>query len=192
MENKTNIYTKILAAKQHISMSEMKKEGWNDYSKYAYFTPDQINKLVFLACQESDLLTLFSLKRNEHGEYGELVIIDLETGEKETIEMATAIPSITATNAAQQLGGCVTYTERYLKMTTFGTSDNTLDPDNSSNTKKTNTEPIDDKKWLNKNTKDWTNAVAKLKAGTVKIADIKKVYKMRKDFEEDLIKQSKL
>ena len=114
MESK--IYGKIMAAKQHISMSEMRKEGWNEFSKYNYFTPDQINKLVFLACQESNLLTLFSLKRNEHGEFGELLIIDLETFEKEIITMATAIPSITATNAAQQLGGCVTYTERYLKM----------------------------------------------------------------------------
>jgi len=186
------IYKKILAAKQHISMTDMKKEGWNDYSKYKYFTPDQINKLVFLACQDANLLTLFSLKRNEFGEYGELVIIDLETDEKETITMATAIPSITATNAAQQLGGCVTYTERYLKMTTFGISDNTLDPDNVDNAKKPNasSNEVNEKKWLNKNTKDWTNAVAKLKAKTIKMEDIEKVYKMRKDFKDELIKQS--
>jgi len=182
------IYKKILAAKQHISMSEMKKEGWNEYSKYHYFTPDQINKLVFLACQEASLLTLFSLKRDQFGEIGELTLIDLETFEKEVITMATAIPSITATNAAQQLGGCVTYTERYLKMTVFGISDNTLDPDSKDLTK----HPVkeDNKKWLNKNTKDWTNAVAKLKAKTVTMKEIEAAYKMRKDFKEELIKQS--
>lgn len=184
------IYKKILAAKQHISMSDMKKEGWNEYSKYHYFTPDQINKLVFLACQETSLLTLFSLKRNEFGEYGELVIIDLETNEKEVITMATAIPSITATNAAQQLGGCVTYTERYLKMTAFGISDNTLDPDSKKQETKKETPVVDEKKWLNKGTKDWTNAVAKLKAKTVTMDDILKVYKLRKDFQTDLINES--
>ncbi|MDA3779663.1 MAG: ERF family protein [Bacteroidales bacterium] len=182
------IYKKILAAKQNISMTDMKKEGWNDFSKYAYFTPDQINKLVFLGCQESELLTLFSLKRNQHGEYGELAIIDLETGEKEIITMATAIPSITATNAAQQLGGCVTYTERYLKMTAFGISDNTLDPDTSNNTKKTNTAPADDKKWLNKNTDAWDNVVKKLKDKKITMQDITDVYKMKKELKDELKK----
>ena len=51
--------------------------------------------------------------------------------------MASAIPDITATNAAQQLGGCMTYTERYLKMTAFGIVDNSLDPDTTENTEST-------------------------------------------------------
>lgn len=104
--------------------------------------------------------------------------------------MATAIPSITATNAAQQLGGCVTYTERYLKMTAFGISDNTLDLDSKKQETKKETAVADEKKWLNKNTKDWTNAVAKLKAKTVTMDDILKVYKLRKDFQADLINES--
>ena len=50
--------------------------------------------------------------------------------------MASAIPEIKATNIAQQLGGCVTYTERYLKMSLFGITDNQLDFDTTENTKK--------------------------------------------------------
>lgn len=188
---KIEVYKKIQAAKQHISMSEMKKEGWNEYSKYHYFTPDQINRLVFLACQETKLLTLFNLKRNEYGEFGELTIIDLETGEKECVEMSTAIPQITATNAAQQLGGCVTYTERYLKMTVFGISDNTLDPDTTENTQKTS-KNTDDKKWLNKGTKDWKNVVAKITSKQITMKDVLSVYKMKKELKEELETLSKI
>ena len=68
--------------------------------------------------------------------YGRLTVYDLESGEKLTAEMATAIPEIKATNIAQQLGGCVTYTERYLKMSLFGITDNQLDFDTTENTKK--------------------------------------------------------
>ena len=68
--------------------------------------------------------------------YGRLTIYDLESGEKLTTEMASAIPEIKATNIAQQLGGCVTYTERYLKMSLFGITDNQLDFDTTENTKK--------------------------------------------------------
>ena len=50
--------------------------------------------------------------------------------------MASAIPEIKATNVAQQLGGCSTYTERYMKQSMFGITDNQLDFDTTENTKK--------------------------------------------------------
>lgn len=131
------LLTKLAKAKQEIMSTSMKKEGQNKFSNYNYFTPEQINKLVFSACNNNGLLTTFDLKRDEKGEYGVLTVYEVETGEKIQLEMATAIPEIKATNVAQQLGGCMTYTERYLKTSCFGIAEGHLDFDTTENTKKT-------------------------------------------------------
>ncbi len=130
------LLNKLASAKAEIKATKLKKEGKNTYSNYEYFTPSQIEFLVASACHNNKLLTSFDLIRNELGVYGRLTVYDLESGEKLTAEMATAIPEIKATNIAQQLGGCVTYTERYLKMSLFGITDNQLDFDTTENTKK--------------------------------------------------------
>ena len=130
------LLNKLASAKAEIKSTKLKKEGKNTYSNYEYFTPSQIEFLVATACHNNKLLTSFDLIRNDLGVYGRLTIYDLESGEKLTTEMASAIPEIKATNIAQQLGGCVTYTERYLKMSLFGITDNQLDFDTTENTKK--------------------------------------------------------
>ena len=130
------LLNKLASAKAEIKATKLKKEGENTYSKYSYFTPSQIEFLVATACHNNKLLTSFDLIRNDLGVYGRLTIYDLESGKKLTTEMASAIPEIKATNIAQQLGGCVTYTERYLKMSLFGITDNQLDFDTTENTKK--------------------------------------------------------
>lgn len=130
------LLNKLASAKAEIKSAKLKKEGKNTYSNYEYFTPSQIEFLVATACHNNKLLTSFDLIRNDLGVYGRLTIYDLESGEKLTTEMASAIPEIKATNIAQQLGGCVTYTERYLKMSLFGITDNKLDFDTTENTKK--------------------------------------------------------
>ena len=132
------LLNKLAAAKAEIKSTKLKKEGKNTYSNYEYFTPSQVELLVATACHNNKLLTSFDLIRNELGVYGRLTVYDLESGEKLTSEMASAIPEIKATNIAQQLGGCVTYTERYLKMSLFGITDNRLDFDTTENTKKQN------------------------------------------------------
>jgi len=132
-----NLYSKLAKAKQHIKTNPTKKAGRNKFSNYDYFTPEQVEMLVFEACQDAKLITIFNLKRNEFGEYGELTIADIESNDSLVVTMATAIPDIKATNISQQIGGCMTYTERYLKMSTFGITENSLDPDTTENTKKT-------------------------------------------------------
>lgn len=130
------LLNKLAAAKAEIKATKLKKEGKNTFSNYEYFTPSQIEFLVANACHANKLLTSFDLIRNELGVYGRLNLYDLESGENLSTEMASAIPEIKATNIAQQLGGCVTYTERYLKMSLFGITDNQLDFDTTENTKK--------------------------------------------------------
>lgn len=130
------VYSKLAKAKNQIANTKMEKAGENSFSKYKYFTPEQVAQLVQKACDENWLITVFSLKRNEYGEYGVLSVIDIDDWSEVAVEWATAIPEIKATNVAQQIGGCMTYTERYLKMSLFGIVDNNLDFDTTENTAK--------------------------------------------------------
>jgi CRISPR/Cas system CMR subunit Cmr6 (Cas7 group RAMP superfamily) len=149
---------KIAQAKKEIKESKLKKEGKNTYSNYEYFTPSQIEYLVQSVCNTNQLMTKFDLKRNELGVFGVLTIFDLETGDSLNFEMATAIPEIKATNIAQQLGGCVTYTERYLKTSAFGITENSLDFDSQDNRPKVDTDKrIADCKTQGDLTKLWND-----------------------------------
>ena len=120
---------KISAAKKEIKETKLKKEGTNKFSNYDYFTPSQIEFLVQQVCQSQKMLTKFDLIRDSLGVFGVLTIFDCETKDKLEYTMASAIPEIKATNISQQLGGCMTYTERYLKTSAFGITDNNLDFD---------------------------------------------------------------
>jgi hypothetical protein len=140
---------KIAKAKKEIKETKLKKEGKNTFSNYDYFTPSQIEFLVQSVCNSNQLMTKFDLKRNELGVFGVLTIFDLETGDSLNFEMATAIPEIKATNIAQQLGGCVTYTERYLKTSAFGITDNNLDFDSQDNRVKNDEPKLDQTEILN-------------------------------------------
>lgn len=154
------ILKKIAKAKNQIKEIKLKKTGWNDYSKYNYFLPEQVEKIVSDACKSNNLITKFDLKRNEFGEYGILTIYDIDSNENMKYEMATAIPDIKATNIAQQLGGCVTYTERYLKMSAFGIVENDLDFDNFNN-KNNLKKDEDNRPWLTE--KQFQNAIARIR-----------------------------
>lgn len=170
------IYKKIAEAKKLIRNTKVKKAGYNEFSKYDYFLPEQINEMVADVCEKTGLDTKFDLTRDKHGIYGTLQIIDIETGEKSEYMMATEIPIITATNAAQQSGGLMTFTHRYLKMAAFDISDNTLDFDTETK-KKSKTEKKEysessnltpdgkEKVWLKKGTIGFDNAVQALKDG---------------------------
>jgi len=142
-----SILEKLANAKLSIAQTKISKEWSNDFSHYEYFTPSQVAWLVQKVCNENKLYTKFDLKRDEYGVYGVLTVYDIEDWSFIQFEWATAIPEIKATNVAQQIWGCMTYTERYLKMTAFGITDNSLDFDTTENTKK-----VAEKKDI---TKDW-------------------------------------
>ena len=130
------ILEKLNKAIEIIKKSDLKKKGKNTFSKYDYFTPEQVSELVINACHEVKLYPKFDLVRNELGITGILAIYDIETDEP-PIEfvMASAIPEIKATNISQQLGGAMTYTKRYLLMNAFDIVDNRLEFDTDENTK---------------------------------------------------------
>jgi len=130
-----NITEKLLEARKKIKETSIKKEGTNTYSKYDYFTPSQVSELVNDVCQELKIITLFSLEKDEFGLYGHLAIVDTESKDKHQMEfqMRTEMPTITATNMTQQMGGCETYTKRYMLMSAFDITDNNLDFDSQDN-----------------------------------------------------------
>jgi len=124
-----NVLKKLQEARLVIFNSELKKAGRNDYSKFDYFTPEQVERLVDNACSKTNTIVLCNLKADEFGLYQTLDFIDIDSDEQISFEMRTKHGAITATNEAQQMGGTDTYSERYIKMKVFQIKDNNLDPD---------------------------------------------------------------
>jgi hypothetical protein len=181
------ILKKIAKAKSLIKATEMKKAGKNTYSNYDYFLPEQIEKLVSDACEEVGLLTKFDLKKAGEDYTGYLTIYDIDTDESLIYEMSTAIPNIKATNVSQQLGGAMTYTERYLKTSAFGIADNSADFD-SHKPEKEASKPTTGRPelWLNPGTPEWEKAIEYLREGGT-INEIEKKYRLSKVNKEKLI-----
>ena len=143
------ILIKIQNVITRIKESEINKLGKNDFSGYEYFTPEQIESIVSSECLAEKLFYKFDLIRNELGIFGQLSVYNLEDEKSEPIvyDMASDIPVIKATNVAQQLGGSMTYTKRYLMMNAFNITDNNLDHDTTQNTQKREEVQIN---WLTK------------------------------------------
>jgi len=179
-----NVLSKLAAARVFIKSHPIKKDGRNEFSKYDYFTPEIVSKLVNDACVESNIICLFSLKQDALGYYGEITTTDLETGEQVITEMRTAKPQITATNETQQMGGMNTYAKRYALMSLFDIEDNTIDFDSQDNSKQAKQEP--DLPWLNENTAEFNGAVEKMKAGKSSIEALRKFFKISKKIETRL------
>lgn len=200
---KIKLYNKLHAARKYIKTCDMEKKGENTFSHYKYFTPEQISELVFLASEDQKILPMFSLMKNEHGHYGVLIIQDLESESFIQFEMSSGIPEIKATNITQQLGGAVTYTERYLLMTAFDIKDNSLDPDDTKNTEKTaksggsKQAPSPEQKekpWLNK-WRDtdkkmvfdsYKNLIKEAKEKGMGVAELRDHYKISKEMATEL------
>lgn len=202
MENEQKaVFQKIDEAIEIIKKSDLKKLGHNDYSNYDYYTPEQVDKLVYEACKNVRLHNKFELLRNELGIYGQLEVIDLKNGNKETYTMASDIPLIKATNTSQQLGGAMTYTKRYMLMNVYNIVDNNLDfdgqtPEKKGDSKKEKEE--DNKKWLNKWNKDKTQVLANyvkvLKGAKEKglgVKELREFYKISNPVADELEKDLK-
>lgn len=184
------VLNKIHNARQIIKKSDLKKAGRNDFSKYDYFTPEQVDKLVTDACTEVKLFNKYQLVRTDLGLVARVEVFDLESDEKETFELATDIPEIKATNIAQQLGGAVTYSKRYLLMSIYDITENALDFDSQKPQPKKEYKD-DGKAWLNTGTPEWKEAVKYVNEhGDEGLRKIKTKYKLSKSNQEKLISEA--
>ena len=137
-----NVLRKLQEARLAVYNSDLKKSGRNDYSKFDYYTPEQVERLVDGACSKTNTIILCNLKADEFGLYQTLKFIDLDSLEEIDFEMRTKHGSITATNETQQMGGTDTYSERYIKMKVFQIKDNNLDIDSQDNRPKEVKQPV--------------------------------------------------
>jgi hypothetical protein len=197
-ESSLKVLVKLKACRAAIKASDLRKVGWNKYSEYPYYTPEQVDKLVYDACLSEGLFNKFSLIRDANGLHGWLKVIDLESGESESFQAATEMPVITATNASQQMGGCMTFTNRYLLMSVYDIVENALDFDSQDNRnnepKKTKAQPNEltvvpdeqEKPWLNEDMPAFQKAREAISIGAKKLSDIRKVYKVSKLIAEKL------
>ncbi len=180
-----NVLSKLATARVFIKSHPVKKDGRNDFSKYDYFTPEIVSKLVNDACVEANIICVFNLKQDTIGYYGEVITTDLDSGEQLVTEMRTAKPEIKATNETQQMGGMNTYAKRYAFMSLFDIEDNTIDFDSQDNSKAASKAPAaSELPWLNKGTKEFDGAVEKLRAGSTTIEKIRMVRKVSKEVEK--------
>jgi len=150
------ILGKIQTMRMEVASGKHEKKGSNDYSKYKYFTPEQVKGIALKMEAEHNVLLKYDFQRDSHGEpQGVMTVYDLQSEDYLIYLATTGQPEIKATNAAQQLGGAMTYSERYLLQFILGIADNTLDPDSTDNTKKRAAQPAneptqtDDRQWLN-------------------------------------------
>lgn len=127
------IYNKLNSAREKVRTGGYTKDGRNEYSKYDYFTPETVEKIVSEVCTENKLLTICNLKADEYGLFQELTLVDLESDEILVFTLRTERGEMKATNATQQMGGTDTYSERYLKMKVFQIKDNNIDPESKDN-----------------------------------------------------------
>jgi len=190
-----NVLSKLATARLFIKSNPIKKDGRNTFSKYDYFTPELVSKLVNDACIEANIICCFSLKQDQLGFYGEVTTTDLETGEYIVNEVRTARPNITATNETQQMGGMLTYAKRYTLMSLFDIEDNSMDFDSQDNTKATklfdnyNNEEIEkDLPWLNEGSKEFLGAIEKIRLGKSSVEALRKYFKISKKVQELLTK----
>jgi len=182
------VYEKLLKARQTIKKADLKKTGRNKFSNYDYYTPEQVNKLVNDACDKLKLFNKYDLLRTENGLMATLTVIDVESTKMVQFEIATEIPEIKATNVTQQIGGAVTYSERYLLMLAYDIKDNNLDFDSQDNTKTeakpTNTAkptskyPENDKEWLSEDR--FNSALKRINEGEKLLMKLKDQFKMKK------------
>ena len=167
----------------------MTKEWKNTWFNYSYFTPEQVSSLVQEACDKFWLLTKFDLIRDELWIEWQLTIYDVESEETMQFIGATAIPEIRATNVAQQIWWCMTYTERYLKMTAFWIADNSLDFDSTENTKKAVKESKEKPRFNEEELETLKNnqeRMKKFKSSNDLIEEISKKYRISKEKKLDI------
>jgi hypothetical protein len=192
-----NILKKLSEARKQISETKLKKEGKNSFSNYQYFTPEQIFSLTSEAEQKTGLISKFDLVSENENISGKLTIFDVESGENIEFKMMTAIPEIKATNVAQQLGGAVTYTHRYLLTTAYKIAENHLDFDSDTNTPANPQKQVSTTQKSEQEVKTWLTKEQfdiALKADIKGISAVLKKFSengnaMKKEYREELKKQ---
>ena len=110
-EIKMNIYVKLSKARVELQNSEIKKSGYNSFSKYKYFELQDFLPTINEIFNNLGLVAIFNLDEKR----AKLTIVNADkTEESLTFYTPTAEADIKGAQAIQKLGGVHTYLKRYL------------------------------------------------------------------------------
>lgn len=162
----------------HVKMDKVKKDAKNPFFKSNYASLENILDAIREPLQESELeFTQFPT-----GNYGLCtMLVHVPSGEYlqdcYTMEPQKKDP--------QGAGSVITYQRRYALTSILCINVESDDDGNHATHGGINPESAaeNNKPWLNKDTKEFTGAVGKLKAGTTTIAKIRTVMKVSKEVE---------
>ena len=168
-----------------LKVDSIKKDSVNPFFKSKYASLSAIQDAIATPLNEAGL----AFMQFPDGEHGLTTIILHESGEwlQSTYKMKPV------KDDPQGVGSCITYQKHYALAGALGLN---IDDDDDGNTA-THGGPTPEKAtennmpWLNEGTKEWTGAVAKMKAGTSSIPALRKYFKIAKSVEAKLIEQSK-
>lgn len=175
MKTETNFYEKLSAVKAEVG--RISKDSSNPFFKSKYFDVNSLLLHVEPIIQKHELLLLQPIQDG----LVKSIIFDTKGF---SIESGIALPEI---NDPQKLGSAITYYRRYTLQSLLALQAEDDDANLASNKVVANNAPTDDKKWLNKNTPEFTKSIEYLKSGG-NIEAIEKKYKLAKAVKDELLK----
>lgn len=174
----------------HMKVESIKKDASNPFFKSKYASLSNILENIQVPLSESGL----AFSQIPTGEGGlTTILVHAESGE---YIMGEYIMKPAKTDP-QSLGSAITYQRRYALCAILGLNIEDDDDGNAGSGKndapkaKADSQPKDEKPWLNEGTKEFAGALEKMKAGKSSIDALKKFFRISKDTEQKLITQSK-
>lgn len=158
----------------HVKVGTITKDASNPFFKSKYASLSNILEAINEPLSESGL----SIAQFPTGQNGLTTILMHSSGEW----MSAEYEMKPVKDDPQGRGSSITYQRRYALAAILSLN---IDEDDDAN-QASYVSHQDDRKWLNKGTKEWDAIVKRLTEGTAKLADIKKHFKLNKENEKDL------
>ncbi len=169
-----------------IKVDNIKKDAKNPFFKSTYASLSNILDAIKEPLCECGL----SISQFPEGDYSLTTRLMHESGE--WLEASYSMKPVK--DDPQGRGSCITYQRRYAIASVLSLN---IDEDDDGNHatypsgKVEKQDSKDDKKWLNKGTKDWDNAMKKLEKGEVTIDKICEFYKVSAATKQEMLEYDK-
>jgi len=110
-----NIYEKINKLRMDFLSKEVKKTGYNSFSKFYFFELKDILPVALPLCKELGITTITGFEKNDFGIHAKMIVVNTEKTD-ETIELfsAAGTSDLKACHDIQNVGAVETYHRRYL------------------------------------------------------------------------------
>lgn len=155
----------------HVKVGDIIKDAKNPFFKSTYATLQNIQDTIREPLIECGL----TVSQHPVGEHGLTTLLMHESGEW----LSSTYIMTPVKNDPQGIGSCITYQKRYSLVSVLNLSVN--DPDDDANLATFGTDKPAEKPFLNKGTKEFEGAVAKIKSGTTSIEKIEQFFKLSKE-----------